>query len=107
MRKDDDNAPVSWRFPYALAGLLKAYKLDKDIKDNEFPVKDVILRELDNVLENQVAKGSREELRGLCVKYLDCLGNGYELVDKPIKAKWEDFVKLFFTAAFIERDRGE
>jgi len=98
---------VSNRFPYALAQLLAPYKLEANTANDyeEFNRTDVIKKELETVLENQVSdKKTSAELRESCQKYLKGIST---LQDDSNICKWDDFSKLFLTAAFIERERGE
>ena len=94
----DQEAPVSGRFPYALASVLTPYQLETKKFVPNFDPRAVIENELELVLERQVDKATRNDLKESCLKYLDKINTS---------GRWEDFVKLFLTAAFIERDRGE
>lgn len=108
MRKENEQheATVSGRFPNSLATVLAPYQLDvgtvapyhleKKKFFSGFDPRTVIENELAQVLERQVDLSVRDELEKLCINYLDNLDG-----------RWEDFVKLFLTAAFIERNRGE
>ena len=98
-RKLRDKDIISARFPYALAGFLKPYKLEDEINDS---MKDIILTELNHVMQQQGGINLKEE----CKEYLDELLN-LENNKKEKNIKLDDFVKLFLTAAFIERERGE
>jgi hypothetical protein len=111
LREDKDNSPISARFPYALAALLAPHELHNSEFVDGFSPEDLIKKELEHVLEQQVTgKDLRNELRMLCETYLLGLKTSVyhsqcpSLQDRP---KWEDFVKLFLTAAFIERDRSQ
>jgi len=93
-KKRGSNA-CSSRFPYALAALLKPYKLDNEFESIDLKrARDIISIELIHVMEQQ----GGGDLSKLCDKYLKKLEN---------ELKLDDFVKLFLTAAFIERERGE
>lgn len=101
LRKDGKNSSVSGRFPYALAAVLAPYWLKKgeNVFSPGFNPREVIARELDLVLERQVqSEKARGELKQLCGDYLDRLDT---------KTRWDDFVKLFLTEAFIERNRSK
>ena len=90
---------VSGRFPYALAGYLAPYSLKngKDKNTIKDEIKDVLKAELTTVVERQVpATGARNEIQEICEEYIDEIAK---------ECRWEDFVKLFLTAAFIYRDR--
>lgn len=107
---NDAEALVSGRFPYALAALLAPYQLEKyhDEKNDfapGFEPRKVIECELDVVMERQVNKSVRAELKDLCIEYLDKINNKEKEKDKE-KCRWDDFAKLFLTAAFIDRKRG-
>ena len=106
LREDKQNSPISARFPYALAGLLAPHEFEKGEFVDGFDPAQLIHRELDHVLEQQVqGKSLRLELKELCNEYLEELAKGYGRNDGN-KVKWDDFTKLFLTAAFIERDRS-
>ena len=102
MREDD---LASGRFPYMLAGLLAPYRLEAGEGSfaPEFHPREVIACELEQVLTNQMKIRTpddlrrRDELRRLCLTYLDAL---------DAKKRWGDFDKLFLTEAFIWRDRS-
>ena len=87
---------ISARFPYALAELLYPYRLAENGDSSILPV---ILKETEHVMERQ--KGS--ELKELCGKYLN------ELISFSSQNNGilEDYPKIFLTAAFIDRERGE
>ena len=87
---------VSARFPYALAELLCQYRLGETADDSMY---DIIIKETEHVMERQ----NGAQLKGLCIKYLDELTAF--LPEK--QGILEDYQKLFLTAAFIDRDRGE
>lgn len=98
---------LSGRFPYALAQLLKPYRLGEPPEElpeshEAFDPDKTIRAELEHVLNRQGDWESeddrdREEFRTLCHQYLDSLS----------RHRKDDFVKLFMTATFIERDRAE
>ncbi len=107
-RKMREEEIVSGRFPYVLARLLAPYRLEEGEKSfaPEFPPREMIACELEQVLANQVKLKPKEEdlclckldeLRTLCLTYLDALN---------AKKRWGDFDKLFLTEAFIWRDRS-
>jgi CRISPR-associated protein Cmr2 len=108
---------VSSRFPYALAELLRPYELDKHDFVQDLDIKALILKELEQPLERQCHKDNRKVLKDACAAYLDDLAKGYHNAasSKEYHARegheppvpWEDFSKLFLTAAFIERERKE
>ena len=104
LRKD---GKVSARFPYALAQFLAPYELEKEEFIDSLDIKSLIASELSHVLGQQVTDSeSRKTLQEASEIYLQQVTEGYgEEGDKKIK--WGDFVKLFLTAAFIERERGE
>lgn len=92
-----ENDAVSGRFPYALAGVLAPYKLDEEIKTAGLNVAELLKTELETVLERQVTKKEiRETLRPLCWSYIENLEKS---------TRWDDFIKLFLSAAFIYRKR--
>jgi len=107
-QRREENSPISARFPYALAGLLAPYELEKITNENvtkELNVKNLIKTELNHVLEQQVSKLEiRDKLRELSEQYLEKICQN---TDNDNRIRYEDFAKLFLTAAFIERDRGE
>lgn len=88
---------ASGRFPYMLATLLAPYRLGEGSFAPEFHPREVIACELEQVLANQVKSEKRDELRKLCLAYLDALDR---------KKRWGDFDKLFLAEAFIWRDRS-
>ena len=90
---------VSGRFPYALAGFLAPYKLDEKIPTQSLDVPGLINAELETVLARQVTQESAcNTLRDLCRAYIKELGES----ETP---QWDDFLKLFLSAAFIYRKR--
>ncbi|MFZ2655912.1 MAG: type III-B CRISPR-associated protein Cas10/Cmr2, partial [Victivallales bacterium] len=92
-----DNAPVSGRFPYALAGLLSPYELGGEKSIDDGKLKEIILKEFGHVVQQQ-AKNLEEkrELLEMAGKWLD-----------QTNGKYEDFSKLFLVETFINRARGE
>ncbi|MGL4853806.1 MAG: type III-B CRISPR-associated protein Cas10/Cmr2 [Lentisphaeria bacterium] len=110
-KRSEENSLISARFPYALAGLLKTYKLDEE---NTQVITDLNMRELieiefSHVMQQQIqgkdSEKIREELKKLAIDYLDKLSEKAKASDNP--QIYADFAKLFLTAAFIERERGE
>lgn len=101
-----ENGTLSGRFPYALAGLLKPYKIEAKNDTNEplvpLEFKNVIMKEFDHVLEQQrlmeIKEGDRREFRDQARTYLD------KVFDQ---ARPEDFMNLFLTSSFMNRERGE
>lgn len=93
----DDEATLSGRFPYALADLLKSYRLNAKTKpDPSF--EEVIRKEFLHVLKRQSQGKLDESDMPLAKSYLsECVTNG----------RWEDFANLFLAATFINRQRGE
>ncbi|MGN0835319.1 MAG: type III-B CRISPR-associated protein Cas10/Cmr2 [Candidatus Spyradosoma sp.] len=92
---EGDKSPVSARFPYALAGLLAPYDLEKPVKTAGLGVSALLKAELAVTCERQIEDAAtRAEIRELAEKYADALA-----------ARPGDFVKLFLTAAFIFRKR--
>lgn len=93
---DGDPAPLSGRFAYTLAALLRPYAIaDKDKTD----MQNVILAEVEHVIGRQgngLSKADRDELSGLCQTYL-----GERLT------KASDFLNLFLVETFINRPKGE
>jgi CRISPR-associated protein Cmr2 len=95
---------ISARFPYALAGLLAPHELEQEDYCDGLDIEKLIKTELSYVLEQQIGKQVvRDELNQLCQPYLMALAKGIS----DDRVRWSDFTKLFLTAAFIERDRGE
>lgn len=90
------NAPLSGRFAYALAELLRPYAM-KD--EDKTAMRDVILCEVRHVIVQQ-GNGLKQEdkdwLLELCTKYLD------EATATPT-----DFLNLFLAETFINRVKGE
>jgi CRISPR-associated protein Cmr2 len=89
-----ENPPVAARFPYALAALLKPYKLQNMKCETGFDAAAIIKTELETVFDRQGGK----ELSELCDAYLANL---------TTTGRYEDFVNLFLTATFIKRERGQ
>ena len=89
---------VSGRFPYALAGYLAPYALEKkQLSINPSEIKEILKAELATVVERQVpAKGVRNEIQEICEEYIEEVAK---------ECRWGDFIKLFLTAAFIYRKR--
>ncbi len=92
-----DDAPVSGRFPYALAELLSPYELGGERSIDDGKLKDIILKEFAHVVQQQ-AKNLEEkaELLELAEKWL-----------AQTEGRYEDFAKLFLVETFINRARGE
>lgn len=93
---------ISARFPYALAERLAPYALEKsaDVVPG-LNVGELIKAELKTVMERQT-EGTKtsagKDFEAECATY----------VDHVVKTKrYDDFVKLFLTAAFISRERAE
>ncbi len=111
---------VSSRFPYALAELLAPYDLESHRTVDGLNVRELILKELETPLERQCSNtAARAELRTLCHAYIEQLETGYFTTNEARQAyvhahdgaepptPWQDFAKLFLTAAFIDRERKE
>jgi len=101
-RERGGNFYISSRFPYALAGYLAPYALEKygEIAHG-LNVADLIKAELKTALERQTLRASTDEGKEFskaCEKYVEYV---------VAKKRCGDFVKLFLTAAFIYRERGE
>ncbi len=93
--ENKEDSPLSGRFPYALAGLLKPYKL-QGLKPD---MMDIIRKEFEHVLFQQGANLPPEERGAL-----------FELGKKWLcqtKDSLEDFANLFLVETFINRPRGE
>lgn len=94
-RKTSGPDAISGRFPYALANLLRPYRLaEKEELHQDFNARAIIAEELETVFERQ----GGANLRPKCSAYLKHLED---------TGKLQDFANLFLTAAFIERERGE
>jgi len=101
-REYGGNFYISSRFPYALAGYLAPYALEKfgDITHG-LNAAELLKAELKTVVERQTLHASTDEGKKFfeaCEKYAE---------DVVAKKRCGDFVKLFLTAAFIYRERGE
>lgn len=95
----DGDETVSGRFPYALAGALAPYALEKGVARG-LDVPALLSVEANAVAERQISeKQRREQIRNGCSAYAKEIAN-------QANPMWEDFVKLFLTAAFILRKRG-
>lgn len=105
-KEERDASPISARFPYALAGLLEPYRLGEGSCCMDLDVRELIEKELCHVMEQQIqcekprVDEIRAEMKSKCDAYLERM----EASDNA-GGKWDDFVKLFLAAAFIERDR--
>jgi len=105
---------LSGRFPYALAELLRPYRLPDDRFETGFNPAEVIPLEFARVVERQNTVNEKpdkphpdlERLRTLAGKYLDALATS-DGSKQPRKGRWDEFEKLFLTAAFIFRARGD
>ena len=109
------NPSVSARFPYALAQLLRPYNFSGRQGEFEaaakFDAKEVILKELGQVLERQGTNAEQPDgtvssasLQKAAVPYLE------ELLCQTENGRThalDDFEKLFLVAAFIDRDKRE
>ncbi|QBG48944.1 type III-B CRISPR-associated protein Cas10/Cmr2 [Verrucomicrobia bacterium S94] len=92
-----EDEKLSGRFPYALAELLKPYRLDAEEKSPK-SFRDVVWSEFCHVLYQQ--SDGRLSPRDLP------LADGY--LDHCVESnRWADFPNLFLAAAFINRPRGE
>ena len=90
-----DNPPLSGKFPYALAQLLKPYQLKGAMPD----MHGVILAEFAHVVKQQASALNRDQKKILI-----------ELAEKWLvqtSEKLEDFVNLFLAETFINRFKGE
>lgn len=88
-------APISGRFPYALASLLQPYALHGSMP----AMHEVILTEFRHIVSQQAAglnKDKKEELERLGQQWLGQTRNHLE-----------DFIKLFLVETFINRHKGE
>jgi hypothetical protein len=105
IRNNEGEEAAGGRFPYALAGLLANYSLGKGEFVPGFEARDIILREFDHVLGQQMknVKDGKQALRAKAVTYLDNLVNA----QKERKHSLADFPGLFLMAAFIERNRED
>jgi CRISPR-associated protein Cmr2 len=92
--RSGEPSPVTARFPYALAALLKPYKLSEMKFEPGFDALAIIKKELETVFERQ----GGNELSTLCDEYLKSLSSSN---------RYGDFVNLFLTATFIKRERGQ
>jgi len=99
---DGDNPPLSARFPYALARLLRAYAIGNDFtieSKNGFNPLEVFPAEFAHCIRQQ-GEGNLKALKDfqkLAEKYLgECKGR-----------KIEDFLGPFLTTTFINRGGGE
>ena len=107
------NSPVSAKFPYALAALLAPYHLEKGEFEPGFEPSEIIRREFERILERQIGGEDRQvresiqrRLRDMATApggYLDGIKDKF----KTRKAAFDDFTKLFLTAAFIGRGRSK
>jgi len=106
-REEQDESPVSARFPYALVELIQPYALEKgELVAGLDPVS-LITAEVEHVLGRQAReldKGKKEKLQDAARKYLEELKKHY---DEGRKSAFAEFNGLFMTAAFISRQRGE
>ena len=88
-------APISGRFPYALAGLLEPYTL----MDSLPAMHEVIITEFKHVVGQQGAGLDKEKKQAL-----EQLGQQWL---EQTKKHLEDFIKLFLVETFINRHQGE
>ncbi len=92
-----DDAPVSGRFPYALAELLSPYGLGRNNTIGDANLKEAILKEFAHVVQRQARNlREKEELLDLAGKWL-----------AQTDGRYDDFGKLFLVETFINRARGE
>ncbi|HBM15083.1 MAG TPA: hypothetical protein DD381_01835 [Lentisphaeria bacterium] len=89
-----DEPRLSGRFPYALAQILKPYRLKGSIPD----MKEIVMKEFEHVVEQQGRnlKNEKGEFLELGRKWLDQTSD-----------KLEDFANLFLVETFINRFKGE
>ncbi len=84
---------LSGRFPYALAQILKPYKLKGSLPD----MKEIVMKEFEHVVQQQGREvKDEEEFLKLGRKWLDQTSD-----------KLEDFTNLFLVETFINRFKGE
>ena len=100
-------SPVSRRFPYALAGLLAPYNLEKPVKTAELDVLRLLKAEFSVICDRQIEdEATRKKIRDAANP---CFGERTDTskaeTDKEFAARPGDFAKLFLTAAFIFRKR--
>ena len=107
-KDEKEKSPVSGKFPYALAALLKPYALEKGEFTPGLNPGELILQEFAHVLQQQAGGlpvNQKTDLAEQAIHYLAQLttafgsGNGR-------KAACAEFTNLFLTAAFIERSRS-
>ncbi|MBM4152945.1 MAG: type III-B CRISPR-associated protein Cas10/Cmr2, partial [Kiritimatiellaceae bacterium] len=90
-RKTDEEQ-LSGRFPYALADLLKPYRLSEKPQVN---LKPVIATEFEHIQSQQAqVKGTR-------------IDNALTYLKELSEDRLEDFTNLFLASAFINRQRGD
>jgi CRISPR-associated protein Cmr2 len=92
---EDNNPPLSGRFPYALAELLRPYRL----QGADESMHAVVLREFEHVLERQGRSLSGPDKQALLKMAEHWLNQTREHL--------EDFANLFLAETFINRFHGE
>jgi len=102
---------LSGRFTSALMELLYPYRLETGDFSGSLDVKSLILKELEHVILRQsdpdLMKGdTRESFMELSSQYLDLLDQGYShLSGEKNLSGFGDFINLFRTATFNQRER--
>ncbi len=91
-----ETAPISGRFPYALAALLKPYALQGKLPDN---MHGVIREEFRHIVQQQGAGLNNDQKAELAE-----LGNAWL---EETRDHLEDFINLFLVETFINRQHGE
>lgn len=132
-QESGDGAYLSKRFPYALAGLLQAYQLERKMTVKPKEMQEIIKREVDHVIsrqgselikdagKNPQAQKLHEDLRNMILAWLDeCVAGEeyYQQRSEPLvqsdnqpsenKAvgRLRDFIQPFLTETFINRAPG-
>ncbi|MFH0878608.1 MAG: type III-B CRISPR-associated protein Cas10/Cmr2 [Lentisphaerota bacterium] len=104
MADEEGREHLSNRFAYALAGFLRPYDLGGGSFDPGFLPAEIIRREFDFVVSRQGLQLTDEQKNALKTSaqlYLD------HLQGQKRSGAWDEFEKLFLTAVFIHRNRGE
>ena len=103
---------ISFRFPYALAALLRPYAFGSNPSMDAETMRGIMRREFEHVLGRQGSRLTGDGLAGflpLVSAYLESVTKEEKASDgKPAgKPHPDDFMNLFLVEAFLNRERGE
>ncbi|NLZ62778.1 MAG: type III-B CRISPR-associated protein Cas10/Cmr2, partial [Lentisphaerae bacterium] len=132
-QESGDGAYLSKRFPYALAGLLQAYQLERKMTIKPREMEEILIREVDHVIsrqgselikeagKNPQAQKLHEDLRNMILAWLgECVAgeedyqrradplaqSDKQSPENKVVGRLRDFIQPFLTETFINRGPG-